>query len=93
MTYLTNSKKSLKLIKSLKYKVSLNLWKKSESLNDHEHLFLSDLRLEEVKVRKIFRVNFNKGLRNQIMQQGIVKIYKFPGLILNMRKRAINTLL
>ena len=42
---------------------------------------------------KIFGINFNKGLRNQIMQQGIVKIYKFPGLTLNMRKRAINTLL
>ena len=26
-------------------------------------------------------VNFNKDLRNEIMQQGIVKIYKFPGLI------------
>ena len=40
-----------------------------------------------------FGINFNKCLRNQSMQQGIVKIYKFPSLTLNMRKRAINTLL
>ena len=39
-----------------------------------------------IEYGKSLGVNFNKDLRNQIMEEGNVKIYKFPSLLLNMQK-------